>query len=378
MHNYHLINLLKNDVNISLISKYDKINNEYLNNNNIRHEDIILPFESIFSSLYRLRFFVKYITSFKDWLISKQMYKVHFKFNSDIIEFMDIHSESYYFLKKKQYKKKTKVIIRSHTPWSLLRKYYFKEEKKNIFEKQVFKRELFCFEECDIITTPSKDLKKELVKLFNLNTNKIVVIPNIIDTEHFKPLNKIKNNNNFTIIHIGRFDRTKGAETLTKAFIELAKEYDNINLINIGKSNYKTILKCKNWLKESSLEYRVNFENFISYESLPRFYQKANVVIAPSEIYESFSYTVAQGMACGKIVIGSNIGGIPETLDYGDAGILFEPGNIQDLILKIKKIYLKQIDIKLIENNARKFILNNFSFNILKSKYLDFYETQSS
>ena len=37
-------------------------------------------------------------------------------------------------------------------------------------------------------------------------------------------------------------------------------------------------------------------------------------------------------MACGKPVIASNIGGIPETLNNGNAGILFEPGNFKDLI----------------------------------------------
>ena len=91
------------------------------------------------------------------------------------------------------------------------------------------------------------------------------------------------------------------------------------------------------------MNHRVFFKKFVSYELLPKFYERANLIIVPSEIYESFSYTVAQGMACGKIVIASNLGGIPETIDHGKAGLLFEPGDTQDLIRCVKKVYLKKL-----------------------------------
>ena len=99
-------------------------------------------------------------------------------------------------------------------------------------------------------------------------------------------------------------------------------------------------------------------------------------MVVPSELYESFSYTVAQGMSCGKIVIGSDIGGIPETLNYGRAGLLFKPGDIDNLIEKIKDVYFKKLNVKQFESEARTFILRNFSFNVLKPKYLEFYKGQ--
>ena len=100
------------------------------------------------------------------------------------------------------------------------------------------------------------------------------------------------------------------------------------------------------------------------------------MIIVPSEIYESFSYTVAQGMACGKIVIASNIGGIPETVDHGKAGLLFEPGDTQDLIKSIKKVYLGKVDVINIEKRARYHIKKNYSFEALKSHYLNYYKRQ--
>ena len=377
MHNYHLINLLKGNFDINSVSIQDKYNSESLTNKDgINYIFIDLPFKNLFYLSFRFKFLDSWVRSYKDWIISKQMFKAKCNFNSNIMEFMDIHSESYYFLKGKSYHSDLKVIIRSHTPWTLLRKYYENKERKNVDSKWAYQRESFCLKKCDIITTPSENLKINLIKIFNLDEKKIVVLPNIIDTDHFKPLQIRKNDGRFNILHVGRFNRGKGAITLIKAFIKLAKKYDDLFLVNVGKTDTNIYLKCKILLKKHNLEQRVSFKNFVDYDDLPKFYGNSDVVIVPSELYESFSYTIAQGMSCGKIVIGSDIGGIPETLNYGKAGLLFKPGNTINLIEKIKEVYLKKINIKQFESEARVFILENFSFNALKPRYLKFYKGQ--
>ena len=58
--------------------------------------------------------------------------------------------------------------------------------------------------------------------MFNIDSEKIKVIPNILDEEHFKPMEK-EPSNCFNILHVGRFERAKGIETLLEAFIALTK-----------------------------------------------------------------------------------------------------------------------------------------------------------
>ena len=207
--------------------------------------------------------------------------------NSDIVEFMDIHSESYYLLKNKN-KLKPRIIIRSHTPWSLLEKYYSKNEKKYLDSKMIYRREQFCFQRCDGITVPSTNLKNQLVKLFKIDQEKIFVIPNIIDVNHFKITMKKRHLETFNILHIGRFMRSKGVVTLIKAFIELGKNYKDISMTLIGKTDQRIFKRCEQLLIKNNLNHRVFFKKFVSYELLPDFYEKANVIIVPSEIYESF------------------------------------------------------------------------------------------
>ena len=347
----------------------------FIKDNNLNYIPLKIPYENIITSLNKYNFMRKNINLLKDWLVSRAMYIKINEVNSDIIEFMDIHSESYVLLRNK-HRFKPKVIIRSHTPWSLLEKFYSRNEKRYLNCKKIFQRELFCFNKCDGITVPSKDLKNQLLKLFDIDHEKVSVIPNIIDTDHFKITMKKRHLESFNILHIGRFTKSKGVLTLIKAFIELAIQYKDISLTFVGKTDQKILNRCNNLLIENKLNHRVNFEKFVSYELLPSFYEKANVIVVPSEIYESFSYTVAQGMACGKIVIASNLGGIPETVDHGKAGLLFEPGDIQELIRCIRKVYLGKFDISNIEKRARYHIEKNYSFEALKSHYLRYYKRQ--
>ncbi len=375
MHNFYLMKLLEKDLNISKISIRNEINYNFYKDNDLNYFPLKIPIENIINSLNRYRFLTKNINLLKDWLVSREMYLKINGINSDIIEFMDIHSESYYLLKNK-HRVKPKVIIRSHTPWSLLERYYSKSEKRYLNCEKIFQRELYCFRKCDGITVPSKDLKNQLVKLFKIDHKKITVIPNIIDTNHFKITMEKRYSGSFNILHIGRFIKSKGVLTLIKAFVELGKNYKDISLSCVGKIDQKTLKRCNHLLNKNKLNHRVTFKKFVSYESLPEFYERANLIVVPSEIYESFSYTVAQGMACGKIVIASNLGGIPETTDHGKAGLLFEPGDTRDLIRCVKKVYLGKVNISNIEKRARYHVKKNYSFEALKSHYLQYYKRQ--
>ena len=73
------------------------------------------------------------------------------------------------------------------------------------------------------VTTPSKDLKNCLMHLYQLPNEKITVIPNIVDTDHFRPHFDQNDNRPFTILHVGRFERAKGVITLIKAFIRFVR-----------------------------------------------------------------------------------------------------------------------------------------------------------
>jgi glycosyltransferase involved in cell wall biosynthesis len=310
--------------------------------------------------------------SFVDQKISK-LFAEKLKKESGIVEFMDIHSEGYLFLKKNPEKRKN-VVIRSHTPFGLLKQYFNKTELKGVDTWFAFEREKKCFNWAGSITTPSKDLKSRICEMYRIDQDKVQVIPNLLDTNHFGPKD-IKDSQNFTILHVGRFERAKGVETLIKSFISLSKKFNNIKLINVATPRGPSFNKCMDLLKKNKLDQKVIFTGFVDYNDLPEFYAKSDIVVVPSEIYESFSFTVAQGMACGKPVIASEIGGIPETTNYGNAGLLFEPGNVDQLTGKIEMLYANTDIREEFGRKARKYIVDYCSIESLKAKYIEFYQS---
>lgn len=375
MHNYFLLELLKDGMDIALISSQNKQNDLYYSKKYKSFIGISANLPLVYWRLVKNKFLQNGLRSLQDWRISLAMAKVINSQPTDVIEFMDIHSEGYAYLRQNPRKnRKNKVIIRSHTPWGLLRSYYSNEEQKGFDGWWSINRENYCFQACDAITTPSQDLKNKLIKLYNLPEEKITVIPNIIDTNHFMPWPRMRDDQPFTILHVGRFERAKGVITLVKAFIEFAKIGTECRLINVGQARGTSYEKCHELLKSADMIKNVKFTGFISYEDLPKYYADADVVVVASEIYESFSYTVAQAMACSKPVIASNIGGIPETLDSGRLGLLFEPGNMDSLFEKLSYVYNNQV--RNISKGAREYVVNNFSFEKLGAIYNDYYMCQ--
>jgi glycosyltransferase involved in cell wall biosynthesis len=80
---------------------------------------------------------------------------------------------------------------------------------------------------------------------------------------------------------------------------------------------------------------------------------------------------ILESFALGKPVIGSNIGSIPELVEDGKNGLLFEPGNIEDLAKKIFRLYQnKELQKRLGENALNKVkerhFLDNYYSNLIK------------
>jgi glycosyltransferase involved in cell wall biosynthesis len=375
MHNYYLLQVMQNELDVSLISSKNKENHSSYHQKDISYSGISADLPEIYWRIAKNGFIKNGLRSLQDWLISLALAKAIESDSPDIIEFMDIHSDGYAYLKRNPKKyRKTKVIIRSHTPWALLRSYYSNEERQGFDAWMSLQREDYCFQSCDGITTPSQDLKNHLIALYNLPEEKIMVIPNIVDTDHFMPLPRENNNQPFTFLHVGRFERAKGVVTLTKAFIEFAKVNKDCRLINIGVPRGSVYKYCHELLKSANLINKVIFAGFIPYDKLPAFYANADAVVVASEIYESFSYTVAQAMACGKPVLSSSIGGISETLNNGKVGLLYEAGNNNELIEGLTYLYNNNNLRKKLGNDARKYSVENFSTKKLKNIYLKYYK----
>jgi glycosyltransferase involved in cell wall biosynthesis len=83
-------------------------------------------------------------------------------------------------------------------------------------------------------------------------------------------------------------------------------------------------------------------------------------VVMPSIWYENFPYSILEAFALGKPVIASNIGGMPETVVDGETGLLFEPGEVNDLAAKLEYLLANPEAGSQMGRNARKMVETRF------------------
>ncbi|MCP9268219.1 glycosyltransferase family 4 protein [Xenorhabdus sp. XENO-1] len=156
------------------------------------------------------------------------------------------------------------------------------------------------------------------------------VIYNGVDIDKFKPVNSDLrhrldiNENTFLLTFAGRLVGWKGMKVAIDA-MALLRDKD-VRLLIIGAGDDLKLLKKK--VSELNLEKTVIFHPPVGHDQLPEFYAVGDAGIFPSIGDEAFGITIAEAMACGRPVIASYIGGIPEVVgNENHAGILVSPGN---------------------------------------------------
>jgi len=68
----------------------------------------------------------------------------------------------------------------------------------------------------------------------------------------------------------------------------------------------------------------------VSYEKMPYIYSISDVVVLPS-LREGTPLVLLEAMACGKPVVATRVGGIPEIVEHGEGGLLVRPKDVEGL-----------------------------------------------
>jgi len=173
----------------------------------------------------------------------------------------------------------------------------------------------------------------ETSKTLRRYREKVVVIPNGVDTERFNPKidgSKIRARHNLegskVIMFVGaltRWHRYKGLDILIKAFLEIQRRTNQARLLIVGDGDLKSEYEASCCL---SIKEKVTFAGNVDDEELPSYYAASEVLVLPSiDRSEGFGLTLLEANATGKPVVASNIGGIPSVVTDGVNGILIPP-----------------------------------------------------
>lgn len=239
----------------------------------------------------------------------------------------------------------------------------------------IFNHKIF-FLKADKIIAVSNQLREEIRNYYGVPEEKIITIPNGIDTNIFKPMNtddlrtKLKLSEKI-ILSVGRIEKQKGYHLLLKTLPDIAKNYD-VNLVIVGTGPY--LPNLKKIAAKLDISNKVVFTGRVSDEDLPRYYNLADIFAFPTLRIEGLPLVIPEAMACEKPTIASRIGGISTVIEDGKDGFLITPGNLKDLKNKILTLLRDERLASKIAKRARRKVVERFSVDTMVENTIKVYE----
>lgn len=203
-----------------------------------------------------------------------------------------------------------------------------------MLEAEIWNR-LGVYRHLDVIICCSDFMKKKL------DTNpmlreKTIVMHNFIDKPETRPVEKKE-----YVLYFGRYSWEKGVRTL----IEAAKSLPEIPFIFAGSGEYESELDAVDNIQN------VGFQTGAALDDLIR---QATFSVCPSEWYENCPFSVMESQIRETVVIGANIGGIPELIEDGENGLLFECGDVDNLVDAIYCLWNDRSLLEKLQEGCRK------------------------
>lgn len=181
-------------------------------------------------------------------------------------------------------------------------------------------RRLHTYKMLDKIVCPSEFMERELLRNPDL-VGRTMTMYNFIDD--IKPSGAEREN---YVLYFGRYSEEKGIRTL----IEAAKKLGAVQFVFAGRGEL-----------ENEINSVPNIRNvgFKTGAELNEIIEKAAFSVLPSEWSENCPFTVMESQTLLTPVLGARIGGIPELIEEGVTGMLFESANAAELTEKIEYLH---------------------------------------
>ena len=223
----------------------------------------------------------------------------------------------------------------------------------------------------------------QLKDYFSLFRQKFIELPLAVDTQIFSPRSKRKDliekyeikDDEIVILFVGALDKShfyKGLEILLESLARLKQSFSNFKLLVVGDGDLKPYYI--NLVDNLRLGLKVIFAGSVSHHELSAYYNLADLFVFPSRQPETFGLVVLEAMACGKPIIASDWPALRNLVKPTVNGFLFQPSNVQDLMVRILNFFEKPELIKEFGQASRQMVRDEFSWPVHIKKLVSIYE----
>nr|WP_290668782.1 glycosyltransferase [Ardenticatena sp.] len=216
-------------------------------------------------------------------------------------------------------------------------------------------------EQVDIYIALTKFARQKFIE-GGLPAEKVVVKPNFV-----VPDPGAGQHEGEYVLFVGRLSREKGVQTLLRTW----KRLRGIALKIVGDG--PLMEEIQTFVRKEELK-DVEILGRRPREDVLQLMQQARVLLFPSEWYEGFPMTVAEAFACGLPVIASRLGAMAEIVEDGRTGLLFRPGDSEDLAAKIEWAWKHPKALAQMGEEARREYERKYTAERNYSMLMDIYE----
>ena len=231
-------------------------------------------------------------------------------------------------------------------------------------------------EACDAIVAVSGDMRRDILKSYDVPADRVTVIHNGVDTEKYHPRDGSASIAKFGIrepfvFFVGRLTRQKGVFDLIDAMDGIPE--GTTLVLATGKPDTPGIeeelrrvlggMRNVVWIRE-----------MLGDPDLVNLYNEAAVFACPS-VYEPFGIINLEAMACETPVVASRVGGIREVVVDDETGFLVPPGDPVRLGRAITKVLEDPALARRLGKAGRRRVLSQFTWDRIAQKTLRLYRS---
>ena len=266
------------------------------------------------------------------------------------------------------------------------------------FDPSRFSHTMYALQNASVVTTYASELVKKAKAFIERD---IILIPNGVDIEHFKPLEKnhaladalnldsgglppsfreqpqhtgaSSRIQNSVIGFVGELREKKGLKTLLNAYAIINK-VQPVALLIVGEVRQGEDKKIFDEFQQSNPDSKIIVTGYISPKDLPAYYSLIDVFVHPS-LRDGMPNAVLEAMACEKAVVATSAGGVVDVIKDSENGTTVPANDAESLSKAILELLNDPALRVRLGNSARETIQKEFTLQKELDANLSVYKT---
>jgi glycosyltransferase involved in cell wall biosynthesis len=223
---------------------------------------------------------------------------------------------------------------------------------------------LYALEHADAVTAVTRDLQRKVLAL--VNRQGVVHVPNSVDAELFHPStshaalrDKLRlDQEGYVLGFVGEARAKKGLTLLLKAFAKVSTKV-NAHLLLIGGLRPKDEEIYQLFRRRNS-QLSLHLVPYVPQSELADYYNLMDLVLMPS-LRDGLPNALLEAMACERVVVASDVGGLSDVIEDGQNGFLVPPRDKQALVDRILSALADADQRRVLGQAARETILRDYT-----------------